>query len=234
MIDQKKSIERIIGRKFSLATRVQLLLKGTDSFKSIFDAVQGAEKFICLQFYIFKNDETGTTLSDLLKQKSRQGVKVYLLHDHFGSIGTPGSFWRDMTRAGVQIRASHPFKWTAPFHYVHRDHRKLIVIDFRKAFTGGLNIANEYSGFHLRRRSRGWRDTGVFLEGPIVKELFETFQRSWHTWGGDEIGYEEDREDSLPTVWEDSLLLRSPPSLNVVATSPPFPSLSILGKDEGG
>ena len=205
MIDMKKSIEKIFGRKFSLATRVQLLWKGGDSFNSIFDAVRGAEEFICLQFYIFRNDETGTTLSDLLKQKSREGVKVYLLHDHFGSLGTPGSFWEDMTRAGVQIRASHPFKWTAPFHYVHRDHRKLIVIDSRKAFTGGLNIANEYSGFHLRRWNRGWRDTGVFLEGPIVRELFETFQRSWYTWGGEKIAFRKSIEGPLACVEQDHL-----------------------------
>ena len=205
MTDRKKNIERIFGRKFSSATRVQLLWKGEDSFKSIFDAVRSAEEFICLQFYIFRNDETGTMLSDLLKEKSREGVKVYLLHDHFGSIGTPGSFWRDMTREGVQIRASHPFKWTAPFHYVHRDHRKLIVIDSRKAFTGGLNIANEYSGFHLRRRSRGWRDTGVFLEGPIVKELFETFQRSWYTWGGEKIAFQESGAESLACMEQDNL-----------------------------
>ncbi len=181
------SIERIFKQKFSLATHVHLLWKEKDSFKTIFDAVKGAERFICLQFYIFKNDETGTALSELLKQKSRDGVKVYVLYDHFGSLGTPRSFWKEMSKVGVKIRASHPFKWTAPFHYVHRDHRKLIVIDLKMAFTGGLNIANEYSGFHLRRRSRGWRDTGVMIEGPIVNELFETFKRSWHTWRGERI-----------------------------------------------
>lgn len=181
------SIEKIFKLKFSLATHVQLLWKEKDSFKTIFDAIKGAEKFICLQFYIFKNDETGTALSELLKQKSRDGVKVYVLYDHFGSFGTPRSFWKDMNKEGVKIRASHPFKWTAPFHYVHRDHRKLIVIDLKRAFTGGLNIANEYSGFHLRRRSRGWRDTGVMIEGPIVNELFETFKRSWYTWKGERI-----------------------------------------------
>jgi cardiolipin synthase len=161
------SIERIFKHKFSFATRIELLWKGRDSFQTIFDAVNGAEKSICLQFYIFKNDETGTALSEILKKKSREGVKVYVLYDHFGSIGTPRSFWKDMTMAGVNIRASHPFKWTTPFHYVHRDHRKLVVIDSKKAFTGGINIANEYSGFHLRRRSRGWRDTGILLEGQI-------------------------------------------------------------------
>jgi cardiolipin synthase len=188
-------IEKIFQGKFSSATRTQLLWKGKESFDSIFDAVRRAERSICLQFYIFRNDETGAALSELLKQKSRDGVKVYLLYDHFGSFGTPRSFWKEMSQAGVHIRASHPFKWTAPFHYVHRDHRKLIVIDSKKAFTGGLNIANEYSGFHLRRRSRGWRDTGIMVEGPVVKELLDTFKRSWTTWRGKRIFLNETGEE---------------------------------------
>jgi cardiolipin synthase len=122
-------------------------------------------------------------------------VKVYVLYDHFGSFGTPRRFWKDMNKEGVKIRASHPFKWTTPFHYVHRDHRKLIVIDLKRAFTGGLNIANEYSGFHLRRRSRGWRDTGVMIEGPIVNEIFETFKRSWYTWKGERSRLPEANEE---------------------------------------
>jgi len=184
-------IERIFKHRFSSATHVQLLWKEKESFRTIFDAVSRAEKFICLQFYIFRNDETGTALSQLLKQKNREGVKVYILYDHFGSLGTPRSFWKDMKKVGIEIRASRPFKWTAPFNYVHRDHRKLIVIDSKRAFTGGLNIANEYSGFHLRRRSRGWRDTGILVEGPIVNELFDTFKKSWATWGGGRILFKE-------------------------------------------
>src|SRR4030042_1686511 len=110
-----------------------------------------------------------------------------------------------MREAGTQIRASHPFKWTMPFHYVHRDHRKLIVIDLRKAFTGGLNIANEYSGFHLRRRSRGRRDTGILVEGPIVKELFDTFQKSWTTWGGKKIDAQETHHQAREKIQENSI-----------------------------
>ncbi len=184
-------IEVIFKHKFSFATDVQLLWRRKESFQTIFDAVSRAEKFVCLQFYIFRNDETGTALARLLKQKSREGVKVYILYDHFGSLGTPRSFWRDMQKVGIEIRASRPFKWTAPLNYVHRDHRKLIVIDSMRAFTGGLNIANEYSGFHLRRRGRGWRDTGILVEGPIVNELFDTFKKSWATWGGEKILFKE-------------------------------------------
>jgi len=223
------SIERIFKQKFSLATHVQLLWKGGDSFKTIFDAVIGAERIICLQFYIFKNDETGTALSKLLKQKSREGVKVYILYDHFGSFGTPRSFWKDMKIAGIKIRASHPFKWTAPFHYAHRDHRKLIVTDFKRAFTGGLNIANEYSGFHLRRRSRGWRDTGIMLEGPIVKELFETFKRSWYTLGGEKIGVQE-RNEGTPVKKQKGNIAQNSSSVAECGGIPALPIFVYSGK----
>lgn len=181
------SIERIFKHPFSSATHVQLLWKGKESFQIIHDAILEAKAFICLQFYIFKNDETGTALSELLMRKSREGVNVYLLYDHFGSLGTSGRFWKKMRQEGIRIRASRPFKWSDPFHYVHRDHRKLIVIDLKKVFTGGLNIANEYSGFHLRRRSGGWRDTGILAEGPIVNEIFKQFEKSWMAWGGEKI-----------------------------------------------
>jgi cardiolipin synthase len=200
-----RSIERVFNHKFSVATRVQLLWKGRDSFRIIFGTVDRAEKLICLQFYIFKNDETGIALSELLKQKSHEGVKVYVLYDHFGSFGTPRSFWKEMRQAGIQIRASHPFRWTAPFNYVHRDHRKLIVVDSKKAFTGGLNIANEYSGFHFRKRSRGWRDTGVIVEGPVVNELFDTFRKSWTTWGGEKIPFQGACEETRGNMPEDGI-----------------------------
>ena len=201
----RRSIERIFKHPFSVASHIQLLWKGRDSFQIIFDAVERAEKLICLQFYIFKNDETGKALSRLLRQKSLEGVKVYILYDHFGSFGTPRSFWKEMRLAGILIRASHPFRWTAPFNYVHRDHRKLIVIDSKQAFSGGLNIANEYSGFHIRRRSRGWRDTGILVEGPILHELFDTFKKSWTAWGGEKILFEGQQEETRDLTPEEGV-----------------------------
>jgi len=181
------SIEKIFGGRFSIASNVNLLWKGMDSFKIIFDTIREAKRQICLAFYIFRNDETGKILSEKLQEKSREGVKVYILYDHFGSFGTHRSFWNSMKKAGIKIRASRPFNWTNPFHYVHRDHRKLIIIDSLKAFTGGLNIANEYSGFHIKPKEKSWRDTGILLEGPIANELFKNFQKSWYAWGGEKI-----------------------------------------------
>jgi cardiolipin synthase len=190
VVFDRSSIEKISGTQFTEGNRVQLLYKGRDSFHAIFESARNAKKLICLQFYIFRNDETGTDLADLLKKKAREGIQVYILYDHFGSIGTPRRFWDELSAAGINLRASRPFKWSSPFHYVHRDHRKLLIIDCTRAFTGGLNIANEYRGFHLRRK-RGWRDTGIILEGPIVPELFVTFQKAWQTWGGPPIPLSE-------------------------------------------
>lgn len=177
--------------KFTEGNRVTLLWKGTDSFRRIFDAVKKARELICLEFYIFRNDETGDELAAILKKKAREGVKVYVLYDHFGSLGTPRRFWKELLQAGVQIRASRPFKWTDPFHYVHRDHKKLIIIDGVLAFTGGLNIANEYRGYHRFRRGKGWRDTGIFLEGPVAKTLLEIFKKSWKIWKGPAIDFDK-------------------------------------------
>lgn len=214
------AIEKIFEGKFSSATNIQLLYKGNESFTTIFDAIRNAEKLICLEFYIFRNDETGTDLSELLKQKSMEGVNVYLLYDHFGSFGTPRSFWKDMKNAGIKIRASRPFKWTSPFNYVHRDHRKLIIIDNKKAFTGGLNIANEYSGFHLRTKGRGWRDTGIMLEGPIVGELFKAFKNWWCIWGGEPIkGISESCPVSIQTRITDTINDKTIPAIPIFVSS---------------
>lgn len=214
------AIEKIFKGKFSSATNIQLLYKGNESFTTIFDAIRNAEKLICLEFYIFRNDETGTDLSELLKQKSTEGVNVYLLYDHFGSFGTPGSFWKDMKNAGIKIRASRPFKWTSPFNYVHRDHRKLVVIDNKKAFTGGLNIANEYSGFHLRTKGREWRDTGIMLEGPIVDELFRAFKKWWYIWRGEPInGIRESLTVSVRTRITDTVNDKTIPAIPLFVSS---------------
>ncbi len=199
----KKNIKRVYGTPFTDGNTVTLLWKNKDLFHYIFDSIKKARELICLEFYIFRNDETGRELSEILKQKASEGVKVYILYDHFGSLGTSPKFWRSLKQSGVQIRASRPFKWTAPFQYVYRDHKKLIIIDGIKAFTGGLNIANEYIGYPKLRKKGVWRDTGIFLEGPIAGMLFETFKKSWKIWKGNPIIFNKDTKpvtDGLPVL----------------------------------
>jgi len=199
----RAAIEEVLGIPFTDGNAVTLLWKGKESFHTIFDFVQKAEELICLEFYIFRNDETGNELARILQQKASQGVKIHVLYDHFGSLRTPMEFWRVLKWSGVKVRASHPFKWTAPFHYVHRDHKKLIIIDGVKAFTGGLNIANEYRGYHRVKKIKGWRDTGIFLEGPIAGKLMDIFKKSWYIWKGVPIEFNrqvEQERGGLPAI----------------------------------
>ena len=187
----RKNIQRLYGSHFTDDNKVTLLWKDQESFQIIFESIKKAKELVCLAFYIFRDDETGRELAGILKQKALEGVKVYILYDHFGSLFTPLKFWTDLRKAGIEIRASRPFKWASPLHYVHRDHRKLIIIDGEIAFTGGLNIANEYRGYFRFRKKRGWRDTGIFLVGPIAKKLLEEFTKSWSIWKGSPIEFQK-------------------------------------------
>lgn len=197
----RAAIEKISGSPFIDGNSVELLWKSREAFQKIFDSIKAAREIVCLEFYIYRNDETGIELAELLKEKSSEGVSVYLLYDHLGSFGTPRGFWKQLKKAGIHVRASHPFRWSSPSGYMHRDHRKLILIDGVTVFTGGLNIANEYRGLHLRKKEP-WRDTGIMVKGLAASALFETFKQAWKTWGGQTIKYTPSpvHEGSLPVV----------------------------------
>lgn len=182
---KKNHIERIYGGKFIPDNRVTVFYEGKEAFRDIFSEIERAADTICLIFYIYRNDDTGRELGELLVRKAGAGVRVCILYDHFGSVMTPGSFWKDMRDAGIEIRASRPFRWNAMRRYIYRDHRKLIVIDGKVAYTGGLNIADEYRGYGLlKSRKKGWRDTAVKVEGPAAASLFRIFDETWRFWKG--------------------------------------------------
>jgi cardiolipin synthase len=184
----KKDIESIYRRPFVGGNHVELLWRGRTTFERMFKAVRSAQKCITLQFYHFSNDHTGTELAGILAEKAREGVSVYVLYDHLGSFFTPGSFWSGLKQAGVRVRTSHPFRISSPFRYLYRDHSKVITIDGSTAFTGGLNIADEYRGLSRHRRKRDpWRDTGVIMQGPVAWELFEEFRSAWRLWRGEPV-----------------------------------------------
>lgn len=176
--DFQKAIERISQTSFGVANSVRILKDGLSAFGAVFDSIKNAEKLICVEFYIFRDDETGWELANLLHNKSREGVKVYLIYDHFGSLSTSDRFWNYLKKAGVQIRAFHSPSIFHPNLYFHRDHRKLVVVDGQMAFTGGLNVGDEYHGFR-KRKVVGWRDTGVQIQGSAVLPMLASF---WHVW----------------------------------------------------
>ena len=182
-VNIKTDIERILGLPFSPDNYVNPFESGQLTFQAILEAVSYAKKVICIEFYIFKDDETGRKLAEILKEKAAQGVQIYLLYDHFGSFLTSYKFWSDLKKVGINVQVSHPFKWTSPTSYIYRNHKKLLIIDGRKVFIGGFNIADEYHGY-VRKKKNRWRDTGIYLEGPIASTMLDIFRHSWSRWRG--------------------------------------------------
>ena len=182
----RRTLENVAQAAFLNRNSLQVLKDGHLAFEEVFLALEKAARFICLDFYIFRDDETGWSLAESLARKSREGVRVYLIYDHFGCLTTSRRFWQFLQSHGAKILPFHPFQWTNPNLYFHRDHRKLVVIDGGVAFTGGLNVGDEYRGY-LRKKITGWRDTGVLLRGPIAGAMFEAFKRSWMECQGERI-----------------------------------------------
>jgi len=182
----QSDLEGISQVPFLPGNSVQVLKDGLAAFQEFFQAVEKAERLICLEFYIFRDDETGWALGELLARKSLAGVRVYLIYDHFGSYSTSAKFWRFLESHRIILYPFHPPRWRNLNLYFHRDHRKLAIIDGRVFFTGGFNVGDEYRGY-LRRKLKGWRDTGVKGIGPVAAGMLEAFKESWQECGGREM-----------------------------------------------
>jgi cardiolipin synthase len=173
-------------------TRLQLFKDG-EALLAAYDAIKAAQRIIFLEAYIFASDDTGWAFANLLCEKAKQGVRVFVIYDSFGSINTDRELFRTMRRAGVRVQEFNPIRpWECNYSWrpLNRDHRKLLVIDRKIAGIGGLNIGAEYGGgWVVRRRSRiceAWRDNGVGIVGPGAAMFAESFSRTWRyiTHGG--------------------------------------------------
>src|SRR5262249_25429571 len=151
--------------------RVDVFFRGEDAFAAMLDALRGARQEVLLESYIFKDDATGTAFASELCAAAARGVRVRVLADGFGSFETRRRFWAKLREHGVDARLFHPIGFP-PRWLVFRDHRKILVADRRIAFTGGMNIGEEYgsSSPSAKPRPDGWRDTHARVEGPAALE----------------------------------------------------------------
>src|SRR4051794_2109162 len=125
------------------------LYKDGEALHAWYEAIQQAQQRVCLEMYIFASDDTGKAFANLLCEKARAGLRVYVTFDSFGSLASDNAMFDEMRRAGVRVQEFHPFwPWEGKFSWrpVNRDHRKLLVVDNDFAGTGGLNLAGEYAG----------------------------------------------------------------------------------------
>lgn len=181
--------ESITGSPLMMGNRVELLQNGPDTYQSMIEAIVGARDHINLESYIFDDDEVGQRFAQALIARQRAGVQVNLIRDSVGTLSTPQAFFTQLSDAGVQIvefNPVNPLTAKAGWEMNQRDHRKLLIIDGRSAFLGGINISSVYSGSSVRlgfkARQGGtlpWRDTDLRLEWPVVGELQKLFIITW-------------------------------------------------------
>jgi len=178
--------EQLVGRietgPIHHGNQVRLFFCGEEAFAAVRLAIEGATEEVLLETYILRDDETGRKLLVSLGIAAARGVKVRVLADAYGSWTTKGSFWREMDGLGIEARLFHPF-WSHLRGFLFRDHRKIIVVDRRISFTGGMNVANEY-GSSRHNKDTSWRDTHVRVEGPTAWEMALVFSEGWERSGG--------------------------------------------------
>lgn len=162
----------------SRGNRVKLYDSGSEFFPAMLEAFAEARHQICAEFYIIRDDATGGAFAGALLAATARGVDVCLIYDYIGCFDTPSSYFRRLEQGGVRCLAFNP----PPFRrglawFDKRDHRKMAIIDEETAFTGGINIGDEYSGFD--RGTERWRDVGIRIDGPAVFDMVRLFRDFW-------------------------------------------------------
>lgn len=177
---------------------VELLIDGQATFDSIFAGIDAAKEYLLVQFYIVRDDDLGRQLAERLIAKAKEGLRVYLLYDDVGSNGMPKRYRREMREAGVKVAGfnqRHKFlRFYGPTRINYRNHRKIVVVDGKHAWTGGHNVGVEYIG--KDPRFGHWRDTHVRVSGPGALGCALLFREDWEWATGERLTAEP------PPEWE--------------------------------
>src|SRR5262245_2637118 len=166
-----------------------IFVESAPLIEAMIDDIRTARERVWVEIYIFIDDRLGKLVAEALKERARAGVDVRVLYDAIGSQGASSHVFRDMAAAGVKVHAFHSFweaLWRMSIFQVlnRRDHRKLLVIDDRVAYFGGMNLFDQSSAAGIEQvgsfpGSAGWRDVHVRLSGPKQSEVADSFERSW-------------------------------------------------------
>lgn len=175
--DQKDLINMCLATSaaaFNDFNDIKFYFDGKDKFNDLFEDVRNAKEYIYIEYYIFKTDKLGRELISLLNQKLKEGVEVRILVDAVGSRSIRKSHFIEFKRLGGKIDSFFPLffsKFTTRFNY--RNHRKIVIIDGKIAYSGGFNVGSEY--ISKSKRFGFWRDTHFRLKGDIVEEYLRRF-----------------------------------------------------------
>ncbi|MGE7780155.1 cardiolipin synthase [Peribacillus sp. NPDC097264] len=170
----------------STSSETKVLKNGNETFTEIIQQLKKAEKFIHIEYYIFRSDRLGKEIIDILIEKAKEGVEVLFIFDAAGSLSLANKEINRMKEAGVKIFPFSPLKhgfFNQKFNF--RNHRKIIIIDGEIGFVGGLNVGEEYLG---KNKNIGfWRDTHMVLKGEAVYMLHTVFLMDWEYVSGEDV-----------------------------------------------
>ena len=173
----RRDLGLLLGPPFVEGNRHRTLLNGDEIFPPMLAAIRAARTSITFETYIYWSGDVGSAFASALVERARQGVKVHVLIDWIGSAKMDESLMQQMTAAGVQIRKFHPPHWSHLARLNNRTHRKLLILDGRVAFTGGVGIAPQWTGY--AQDPDHWRDTHFQVEGPVVAQMQAVFLDNW-------------------------------------------------------
>jgi len=173
----------LLGPPFVAGNRPLVLRNGDEIFPAMLAAIRSARTTITFETYIYWSGDVGREFAHALSDRALHGVKVHVLLDWVGSAKMDANLLDEMTAAGVQIRKYHPPHWSHLGRLNNRTHRKLLVIDGRIAFTGGVGIAPQWTG--QAQNPDHWRDTHFQVEGPVVAQMQAVFLDNWIKVSGD-------------------------------------------------
>ena len=196
ILEKQIALEQaIVDSPLSIGNKVTLLQDGPATYAAMFAAIRNAKNHINLESYIIEDDEIGREFAGLLLAQQARGVQVNLIYDSVGGFDTPKAFFDRLREGGIAVLEFNPVNPLAArgrWLLNNRDHRKLLVVDGRTAFIGGVNISSVYSSGSVvgRRQSDGtsqvaWRDTHLKIEGPVVGELQKLFLGTWQKQRGE-------------------------------------------------
>jgi cardiolipin synthase A/B len=172
-----RTMGNLLGPAILPGNRVTTLLNGDQVFPAMLQAIRSARRTITFENYIYWSSEVEKEFSRALAERARAGVHVHLLLDWVGSDRKDGESLEQMRQAGVEIVEYRPLRWYNLDRLNHRDHRKILVVDGRVGFTGGVGIADKWLG-HAQDKDH-WRDSHFRAEGPVVAQLQATFMDDW-------------------------------------------------------
>ena len=175
-------------------TNVKFYASGEAVFPDLLEALESAQESILLEFFIISKGKMWDAVHDVLRRKAAQGVDVRMIYDDVGcATGLPAQYWKTLQVEGIQAVPFNPFVPLLNLVMNSRDHRKIVVVDGKTAFTGGFNLADEY--INQKERFGYWCDTGVRLQGPAAWSFATIFLELWASQRPDDPGLDAYREE---------------------------------------